>query len=245
MSSSLVGSSSSGSGGVEKGRATNISISTLAPPCACYYRGSEHLLPPFLSHSPLPLPPPLPYQETRAFVLKLWKFLHIRVLQREHNIPDSSVEVLTPLPLDQLSGGEPSIVGRIKVILIAVLQRGLNRSDFNRLKKEASLSVLVFTEGKVGGGGEWGTVLVWKKLIIIAHRVFRSYKIKGKKSLLLMNTYSDQNTGRQLVTFRSISLTQRCFLFLPCHVSTFENSFNASVWLIVWEPVNCIHCIYQ
>ena len=160
MSSSLVGSSSSGSGGVERGRATNILIPTLAPPRACYYRGSEHLLPPSLSHSPLPLPPLLPSQETRTFVLKLWKFLHIRVLQREHNIPDSSVEVLTPLPLDQLSSGEPSIVERIKVILIAVLQRGLNRSDFNRLKKEASLSVLVFTEGKVGGGGGGGTVLV-------------------------------------------------------------------------------------
>ena len=134
------------------------------------FQHSHHLVhvtivPPSLFHFALLLPLPLPSQETRAFVLKLWQFLHIRALQRKHNIPDSSVEVLTPLPLGQLSGGEPRIIERIKVILIAVLQRGLNRSDFDRLRKETSLSVLVFTEKEKWEWGSRGDNFSIEKLI--------------------------------------------------------------------------------
>ena len=36
--------------------------------------------------------------ECRSFVLKLWKFLHVAALQRQHTILDAVVEDLAPLP---------------------------------------------------------------------------------------------------------------------------------------------------
>ena len=41
--------------------------------------------------------------ECRSFVLRLWKFLHVVALQKQHAILDSVVEELSPLPLSAVS----------------------------------------------------------------------------------------------------------------------------------------------
>ena len=43
------------------------------------------------------------YIDCRSFVLKLWKFLHTVILQRQHTILDSVVAELAPLPLSAVS----------------------------------------------------------------------------------------------------------------------------------------------